>query len=168
MHRNAKNNPQLIIYHVDVLQVCVLSSVLGLLAIAVVKTSKNIQEENKVKIMKTLINLSKHKEYKLFKHEKLSSCSFTVEEPNEEQGVCTPSGACRFQGLDYMYQGGCGKHSGWGSFIIHTTKKCSMMVIRSREVKGKCTNSGHCWNAYHLQLFHSECIRVVYQRLPHV
>ena len=144
-----------------ILQVSV--CVLGLLAISVVNTDeKNIQEENRMKIMKALINLSKHKGYKLLKHEKLSSCSFTIEEPNEERGVCTPFGACRFQGQHYMYQGGCGKHSGWGSSIIH---KCNMMVVRSREVKGKCTKSGHCWNAYHMQLFHSECKR---RMLPHM
>ena len=37
---------------------------------------------------------------------KLSLCSFMIEEAKLEPGLCTHSGACRFQRYDYMYQGG--------------------------------------------------------------
>ena len=112
-----------------------------------------IQEttENKVKLKKQKSVISKT----------LSPCSFMIEEAKLEPGPCTHSGACRFQGYDYMYQGGCGQHSGWGSSIISTTMECSMMVTRSREVQGKCTRSGHCWNAFEMNLFHKKCRRML-------
>ena len=135
----------------------VLSCILSLMAVDKVHMDKNLQEENKVKILKVLLNLGKSAKPNSVHPDKLSSCSFSIEEETLEQGVCTHSGACRFQGFDYMYQGGCGHHSGWGSSIISTTMECSMMVTRSREVQGKCTRSGHCWNSNHIKLFSRKC-----------
>ena len=121
--------------------------------------------KNKVKLMKALLKLKNQAEPKYLNAKKLSPCSFIIEEASLEPGVCTYSGACRFQGEDYMYQGGCGHHSGWGSSIISTTMECSMMVTRSREVQGKCTRSGHCWKAFEINLFHKKCRRMLSWKL---
>ena len=145
------------VYNMNIFQASILSCILSLIAVSKVNMNKNLQEENKVKILKTLLHLGKSETHKSINPRKLSSCSFSVKENSLEAGVCTNSGACRFQGMDYMYQGGCGGHSEWGSSTISTTMRCSMMVTRARKIKGKCTRSGHCWNAYQIKLFHTEC-----------
>ena len=88
----------------------------------------------------------------------LSSCIFSVESSKLEDGVCTNSGACRFQGLDYMYQGGCGLLSKWGNDPIKREVQCTMMVTKKIKVKGKCTKSGHCWSIDHVKLLHKFCM----------
>ena len=91
------------------------------------------------------------------KAKQLKPCSFSYREMGLENGICTHFGSCRFQGADYMYQGGCGELSSWGTSPITTPMVCSMMVTRSRMVKGKCTKSGHCWAGHHIKLLHVGC-----------
>lgn len=88
---------------------------------------------------------------------KLLPCVFAVQERGLEDGICTHFGACRFEGHDYMYQGGCGEKSKWGTSPITNPMVCSMMVTRSRMVKGMCSKSGHCWAGYHIKILHTEC-----------
>ena len=51
----------------------------------------------------------------------------------------------RFEGEDYMYQGGCGALSSWGAELLQGGEQCKMLVTRTRQLKGNCTVSGHCW-----------------------
>ena len=87
----------------------------------------------------------------------LSHCSFSVKSATIEEGVCTSFGACRFQGHDYMYQGGCGLFSNWGKDHLVKHPACQMMVTRKSIIEGRCTKSGHCWNKDHIKLFNEHC-----------
>ena len=100
-------------------------------------------------------NISKNQ--KQDKSMSLRPCSFGLAEMGLEEGICTYYGACRMAGKDYMYQGGCGKMSGWGDSSIMSSMACSMAVTRRRMVKGKCTKSGHCWAGYNIKLLHAGC-----------
>ena len=87
----------------------------------------------------------------------LIACLFSIHEHGLEEGLCTYFGACRFQGVDYIYQGGCGEQSNWGISPIITPMVCNMMVSRSKLMNGKCTKSGHCWAGYHIKLLDKRC-----------
>ena len=124
------------------------------------RVTQTSRSEIKTKIVSVLSMLQRNisRNANQSKAGKLKPCSFSFDEVNlEDGGICTHYGACRFHGADYMYQGGCGDLSIWGTLPITKPMVCSMMVTRSRLVTGKCTKSGHCWAGYHIKLLHAKC-----------
>ena len=113
----------------------------------------------RMRIVLTLLELQRSNSKKLnpVNDWKPKPCSFTKLKIGLEEGICTYFGACRFQGEDYMFQGGCVENNMRGNLPKITPIVCSMMVTRRRVVKGMCTKSGHCWGDHQLQLLHSEC-----------
>lgn len=60
-------------------------------------------------------------------------------------GLCTQFGSCRVDKEDYMYQGGCGELSEWGSVpITNTQVSCTMRMDVKNVHHGWCTDDGHC------------------------
>ena len=119
----------------------------------------NSRSEMNEKIVLALLKLERDwsQESNEAKTRKLHPCSFSFEKMNREDGICTHFGACRFQGTDYMYQGGCGEQSRLSLLNFTNPMVCSMMVTRSSVVKGNCTKSGHCWAGNHIKLLHTGC-----------
>ena len=58
-------------------------------------------------------------------------------------GLCTYYGACRVKNKDYMYQGGCGEVSNWGSKVMKKRKNICKICEKS-EVAGQCSKEGFC------------------------
>ena len=128
---------------------------------------KNIQGEFKTQsktqikeeIISALLKLPKKysNDRQTSKAGNVKECSFSVEKVASETGICTYFGACRFHGEDYMFQGGCGEESNWGTLTITNPMECIMMVSRRKMVEGICTKSGHCWAGHHIKLMYQGC-----------
>ena len=110
------------------------------------------------KIVLALSKLQEEKSKNIINTKYIRQCKFLVNEIEQERGICTSFGACRFQGEDYMYQVGCGEKSMWGSLPITSPMMCTNVVTMNRMVEGKCTGSGHCWTTHHMKLLHVGCL----------
>ena len=79
-----------------------------------VKTESELwREKIREEIVKTLATLEQPLAYKASKAKRaLRECSFEYREDVVVEGECTRYGACRWDGLDYMYQGGCTRQAG--------------------------------------------------------
>ena len=71
---------------------------------------------NTPELKKIVLALSKLQEEKSeniihTKYANIRKCKFLVDEIELERGFCIYYGACRFQGDDCIYQGGCGEKS---------------------------------------------------------
>jgi len=74
-------------------------------------------------------------------------------------GVCTYFGSCRVDDEDYMYQGGCGELSQWGSLPIREENiGCSLKVDMKQQHFGICNDDGHCQAAGYIKKESFECL----------
>ena len=102
-----------------------------------------MRETVRGQILKRLLSMEGNDNLKQ-KERNLKTCSFYFEDESLEEGFCTrypdsrslvfdvwcwhlicPSfGACRFQGAEYMYQGGCGELASWGTRRVEGRPPC--------------------------------------------